>query len=236
MSSDVIANDLVKLVEELANRSLAGGSQAQITLINNCPSSWNVTIVSAGVKFFYRDGSDYTDGPRTINLTSGQSATFVSNDPEQCVYQFFLAMVVYIPKEGTKTLTFQDGVPEGECLIHESVILGPKAKRVTISARSHKATKISELLRMTSGSLKIESLDPSTAKVGWEGALTINGSNLGSPGFVGIEGKDPKIKSWTAREIIVEVTKSITDSAGSKRLFVHDADGNFDETRWNVEV
>lgn len=45
-------------------------------------------------------------------------------------------------------------------------------------------------------SAKIDSLDPSTAKVGWEGALTIYGSNFGEPkGFVRIGGKEPNVNS-----------------------------------------
>jgi hypothetical protein len=72
--------------------------------------------------------------------------------------------------------------------------------------------------------------------VKWEGTLTISGRNLGEAGFVNIDGKEPKVKSWTPTEIKVEVTKDITDSAGSKRLFVHGEDGNFDETQWTVEA
>ncbi|MBK9374272.1 MAG: hypothetical protein IPN03_11215 [Holophagales bacterium] len=125
MSVSLEAPELVAGVERLA-QAAPTGYQAQITLINNCPSSWGVVIVSAGVKFFYRSGADYTDGPRNVHLSSGQSATFVSNDPNQCVFQYFLAAVVTVPNEPPKTLTNQDGVGPGECVVHCSLVLGPK--------------------------------------------------------------------------------------------------------------
>jgi hypothetical protein len=83
-------------------------------------------------------------------------------------------------------------------------------------------------------SLKIDSLDPASVPVGWEGALTIHGSEFDSTGIVTIDGDDAKIKSWKPQEIQVSVTKSMTSSAGQKRLVVHSAEGGFDETQWTV--
>jgi hypothetical protein len=85
-------------------------------------------------------------------------------------------------------------------------------------------------------SLKIESLDPLYVKVGWEGTLNIYGRDLGEAGFVAIDGNSPKIESWTTSQIRVRVTKSVTGTAGKKRVVVHDRDGNFDETQWSVEA
>ncbi|HTV54285.1 MAG TPA: hypothetical protein VMI06_05155 [Terriglobia bacterium] len=110
----------------------------QITLINNCPSDWDVTILAAGVKFFYRDNTDYTDGPRNIDLRTGGSATFVSNSSEECTAQFFLAMTVQAGSEPPQNMTYQNGVPQDQCLLHESVILGPKS---SVSESAHKAKK-----------------------------------------------------------------------------------------------
>ena len=84
-------------------------------------------------------------------------------------------------------------------------------------------------------SLKIRELNPSSVKVGWVGSLTIYGADLGKPGFVSIEGGDPPIESWSATQIVVNVSKSTTESQGKKRLVVHDEGGNFDETQWTVE-
>ena len=136
------SRDLVASVERLAQ---ATGYIAQVTVVNNCPSSWGVVIAAAGVKFFYRDGTDYTDGPRAINLSSGQSATFTSNDSSKCVFQFFLAMTVTVPNEPPQNMTNQDGVPDGQCLVHESVTLGPKSASVPTSA---KRVLVSDLLKL----------------------------------------------------------------------------------------
>jgi hypothetical protein len=83
--------------------------------------------------------------------------------------------------------------------------------------------------------LTIDSLSPSPAKVAWEGSLNIYGRDLGEAGFVSIEGKDPKVESWTATRIVVKVTKDMTSTPGKKRLVVHDKDGGFGETQWEVE-
>lgn len=138
---------LVGSVESSAKAAAkAAGYQCQITIVNNCPPSWGVVIVSAGVKFFYRDGTDYTDGPRNINLGSGGTATFVSNDASKCVYQYFLAMVVQVPNQGSQTFTDQGGVEEGKCLIHTSVTLGPKE---SVAAAQLSTVKLTDLLQIT---------------------------------------------------------------------------------------
>jgi hypothetical protein len=87
-----------------------------------------------------------------------------------------------------------------------------------------------------STSAKIDRLDPSTVKVGWEGTLTIYGSNFGeAKGFVLIEAREPKTSSWSTSKIAVDITKDITETAGKKRLVVHGNNGEFDETQWSVE-
>lgn len=83
--------------------------------------------------------------------------------------------------------------------------------------------------------LRIDSLAPSPVPVGWEGTLTIHGHSLGKPGFVNIEGREPRYAEWTATEIKVEVSKAFTDTPGEKRLYVHDLGGDEDETKWVVE-
>jgi hypothetical protein len=108
---------------------LAGGSRngtCEFVLANDCPSSWGVVIVAGGVRFFNSDGTDFTDGPKQINLTSGNSYSFHSADPEKCVKQNFLAMTVYVPGEGAQNMTWQGPFAgEGECWIRDGVILGP---------------------------------------------------------------------------------------------------------------
>lgn len=138
------SKELIAGVETLAKTA---GYTAQVTVINNCPSSWGIVIAAAGVKFFYRDGTDYTDGPRVINLSSGQSATFTSNDSNKCVYQFFLAMTVTAPNQPPQNMTEQDGVPDGQCLVHESVTLGPKSNSVATGTK----IRLADILKLSKG-------------------------------------------------------------------------------------
>ena len=124
------------MVEDLLASLTTTTSQGncQITLHNNTPAHWGVLIIKAGVKFFYRDGSDYTDGPRDVSLTTGQTATFISDDPKKCVFGFFVGMVVHTRGEREPaTFTFQDQVEKpDECLIHETVALAPE-KSVSVT-------------------------------------------------------------------------------------------------------
>lgn len=83
-------------------------------------------------------------------------------------------------------------------------------------------------------SLLITRLTPLEVKVGWEGRLAIAGSEFGKPGFVSIDGVELKVESWSATQIIIGVTSTVTGRAGTKRLVVHDQDGSFDETTWSV--
>src|SRR5215469_4473928 len=115
--------DLVQAVRKVRRRTFNG--VCQITLLNGCPADWNVVIVAAGVKFFYAQGGDFTDGPRDVNLYSGQSATFVSGDPAECVQGYALAATVATP-DGAQNMPYTDSAPQGQCLIHETVTLGPQ--------------------------------------------------------------------------------------------------------------
>lgn len=144
MSGENLMGD--DLVKALADVRIQNGT-CQITLANNTPSSWGVTIVAAGVKFFYRNGTEYTDGPRNINLGSGGTATFISDDPDGCVFGIFVAMTVHVQGEGTQNMTYQDGVPDGECLLHMTVALGPASSvsEATLKDKSiHKRLSISK--------------------------------------------------------------------------------------------
>lgn len=114
------ADDLLQLLAQPAS------GRCSIILVNGCPPEWRVVILSGGVKFFYRDGAEYIDGPRPLNLSSGQSAAFFSNDANKCVHQFFLAMNVKAGDEAPVTMTHQDGVEPGKCLLRMTITLGPK--------------------------------------------------------------------------------------------------------------
>lgn len=116
--------ETTSLMQQLEKMQSLQGT-CQITLVNACPPEWGVVIVAGGTKFFYRDGTDFTDGPRPLNISAGQSATFMSNQPDECVFQFFIAFNVVVQGQ-QQTFTNQDGVPAGQCLLHESVTLAPK--------------------------------------------------------------------------------------------------------------
>jgi hypothetical protein len=137
--------DAKELIRALDVSVLA--TTCQITLANNCPSGWRVVIIAAGVKFFYDDGSDTTDGPRSVMLQSGQTATFVGKSAG-CVQQFVLAMTVKAGDEDPQTMTYQDGVDPQHCLTHMTVALGPKSM-IKKGARVENLAEQLELTKVT---------------------------------------------------------------------------------------
>jgi hypothetical protein len=120
-----ITRDLIDRAERVRARET---SYCQITVTNECPADWGVVIVVGGCKFFYSDASDYSHAPKEIDLLAGQSAVFITDKPAGCVHQFFLALSVKAGDEPARPMTYQDGVPEGECLLHETITLGPKQR------------------------------------------------------------------------------------------------------------
>ena len=95
---------------------------------NNCPSGWGVVIAAAGVNFYYKDGSSETDGPRPVQLSSGQVASFHSAKPAGCVKHCYLAMTVVVPGEGAKQMFFtSEDAGEGQCYLQDGIQLGPKS-------------------------------------------------------------------------------------------------------------
>jgi hypothetical protein len=44
------------------------------------PPEWNVTVAEGGAKFLSSGGTEYTDGPKAINVQTGSPYTFVSAD------------------------------------------------------------------------------------------------------------------------------------------------------------
>jgi hypothetical protein len=117
-----------ELIERAGRLHRRTTSFCQITVTNACPTEWGVVILVGGCKFFFSDDTEYTDGPKALDLRSGESATFITNKPEECVHQFFLALSVKAGDEPAQSLTKQEGVPEGQCLLHESITLGPKQR------------------------------------------------------------------------------------------------------------
>lgn len=86
----------------------------------------NAMIASAGVKFFYSDGTDYTDGPRNVNIPEGGNAAFYSDDGAKCVKQWYCVMVATAPNYKPYTFETRDAANEGECIISAVTGLDPK--------------------------------------------------------------------------------------------------------------
>src|SRR5713101_2193633 len=89
------AGDLLKALDCM--RVLNG--MCRIALLNKTPAEWSVTILAAGVKFHYRDGSTYQDGPRQVNLGAGALTRFNSDKPDGCVDSYFVATTVKAANE-----------------------------------------------------------------------------------------------------------------------------------------
>jgi len=117
-----------ELIERAGRVRRTTTSFCQITVTNACPAEWGVVILVGGCKFFFNDDTEYTDGPKAVDLRAGESAVFMTNRPEECVHQFFLALSVKAGDEPAQSLIEQDGVPEGQCLLHETITLGPKRR------------------------------------------------------------------------------------------------------------
>ena len=117
------ADDLVAQLTQANRKSLL----CQVTITNETPPEWGVRIGEMGVKFFYRDGTDYTDGPRMINIESGKSAIFRSHDRNRCVHGVFVVARVHIPNEKPEEFiyTYQE-VDEKKCIVHLPLTFGEK--------------------------------------------------------------------------------------------------------------
>jgi hypothetical protein len=111
------------LIEKLGVLKPRDSYTCEITVENDCPSDWDVNIIAAGCKFFYSDGTDYTDPARQIDLHSGGTATFISNSSTKCVMQFVLAMTVQARSDPAQNMVYQDGAAAGQCLLHETRLL-----------------------------------------------------------------------------------------------------------------
>jgi len=112
-----------RLAQGIKPRLLNG--TCEFDVCNDTPPEWNVTIVEGGARFFNSDGTDYTDGPRAINVPTGTCAPFNSVDNTKCVKQVFLAVNVSVPGEEPQTFTYQTEMsPEGQCWTRQGVVLG----------------------------------------------------------------------------------------------------------------
>lgn len=129
MPYDVLdtTRELIEQAARLPKKTTpAGQINCQITVTNDCPEDWGVVILVGGCRFFFTDDTDYTDGPKTLDLASGESATFTCDKAEGCVHQFFLALSVKAGDEPAQSLTAQECAPDGECLLRDAVVLGVK--------------------------------------------------------------------------------------------------------------
>jgi hypothetical protein len=113
------------LLDALKGRVHPLNSACKITLVNRTPLEWNVKIAAAGLRFIFADEGGYTDGPRGVELRSGDTAAFTSNKPSGCVSAYVLALSAEIPGEGIKNYTYPYAEEPGMCVTHHTVSLGP---------------------------------------------------------------------------------------------------------------
>jgi hypothetical protein len=97
-----------------------------IILENECDSSLGVTIIAAGCKFLYKDGSTFQDGPIGVNIGSGGSTSFRSNDPTKCVSEVLLAITVQQQGYPNSNLTATGVCPAGQCIQQDTFTIAPK--------------------------------------------------------------------------------------------------------------
>lgn len=126
LATSLESQDLLDALEKI--HPLNG--TCQITILNGTPPDWRVSIAAAGIKFFYSDGTDYTDGPRPINLGPNQTATFQSNKSNGCVVGYFAAVTIVVDGQSdTKTDNYTE--EPNKCLAHATIRLGPATSSVS---------------------------------------------------------------------------------------------------------
>jgi hypothetical protein len=81
--SMITEKNVADLLGKLSAKPLNG--ICEFVLKNAKPPDWKLVITQGGAKFFYSDGTDYTDGPKPLSLQSGDSYSFYSNDDKKCV-------------------------------------------------------------------------------------------------------------------------------------------------------
>ena len=101
------------------------GGLCDVKITNGTPPEWNATIIEVGAKFFYRDGSDFTDGPKSVNLGVNDSVILSSDDPSRCVHGVYVLVRVHIPGDDPQLFPHTEQAEKG-CLLHVPLTLGKK--------------------------------------------------------------------------------------------------------------
>ncbi|MEO9903964.1 hypothetical protein [Nisaea sp.] len=118
-----VSGDAEDLLEALRKRAFLSEEKAKLVLTNNAPAKWNTMIVAAGVKFFFRDGTNFTDGPRELQLPTGDRTVFSGNDPRGCVFQYVVATLVIVDDDIPEIITYRDGMAPGQCMQRATISL-----------------------------------------------------------------------------------------------------------------
>jgi hypothetical protein len=106
-----------------------------------------VKIVGGGVKFFWLDGTSYTDGPREINIYPGHEDTFYSNDKGCCVAIVcsFVATSPYLPGGKQQYVDKLERKKATDCIVSAEFGLSPKQQ---VSQEVWEKKDLSELLEI----------------------------------------------------------------------------------------
>jgi hypothetical protein len=121
------------------------GQLCRVILRNACPPEWNLLIIAGGCKFFYRDGTEYQDGPHALKLASGQETSFSSNDPSKCVGSEMTVCTVKVPDQPAQNLAGSGDCPANECLLGITHTVAPKRSISKDALKKGKLTDLCEI-------------------------------------------------------------------------------------------
>jgi hypothetical protein len=111
----------------LMGQKLAGPGLCRVIVRNQTPPSWGLRITKVGTKFFFRDGTEFVDGPHSVNIHSGGEFSTQNNDPGKCVFQEQTFLEVIVPGQPPAILQAIGTCPADECLLQIAHNLVPRA-------------------------------------------------------------------------------------------------------------
>ncbi len=113
-------------LKSLMGQTLTGPGLCRVIVRNQTPPAWGLRIIQIGTKFFYRDGSEFVDGPHSVNISSGGETSTQNNDPNKCVYQEQTFIQVIVPGQPPAILQAIGTCPADQCLLQIAHNLVPK--------------------------------------------------------------------------------------------------------------
>ena len=128
-------NDLAKAFDEMQASKKKEGYTCIVEVKNQTPPNWNA-LIGGGCKFTYQDhnGNDignYTDYHTNIDVRTGSSLFFQSNQPQSCVKRVELVITVVTPLlPNPQTMPATDSVDKDHCMINPSWVIGQQKQQL----------------------------------------------------------------------------------------------------------